>query len=346
MNGITPSTITPLQMLKLLWLLCFVALALGPDTLLGPIAQTDSKEILRIAAGEFEGEATKSYANTGRFFALLGPLTLPFILGLGLTTVSLFIVPLRTYGVLGMAAFLSFPAILMGMIRPQKELIVALVVLCSYLVARKPGLSLPLKAIIITAIYGIYAALFRDYYFIIAAAFLGTLIFIHVNVGIRLVLVLLFILLLFLLPDYVFMETQGMRDKVNMYRELGAPGHRSFFNNPLPANSLGNFLYNYAYAFLRLNIPVVFEAGPKEFFLLLNTILYSVIAFFGFKARTVEGKLLTSLFLGHILTLVIFEPDLGSYLRHTSSVFLYLVPGLIMLDRQWSKIHIHHSTYE
>ena len=42
-----------------------------------------------------------------------------------------------------------------------------------------------------------------------------------------------------------------------------------------------------------------------------------------------------ALFCAHMLVLNIFEPDLGSYLRHLSTALLFLAPSLAMWDRQW-----------
>jgi hypothetical protein len=135
-------------------------------------------------------------------------------------------------------------------------------------------------------------------------------------------------------PSELFELLQGPRDYINLLRmATTVVGVQSAFNNPLPPDSLGNFLVNYGYAFARLNLPVLFQLRMQEVFLLSVTMTTFLLIWFGLRQGGPKERACALLVLAHALTLNLFEPDLGSYLRHLTSATIYLAPVLALLDR-------------
>ena len=135
-------------------------------------------------------------------------------------------------------------------------------------------------------------------------------------------------------PPWLFEVLQGPRDAVNLVRMATMTvGTQSAFMNPLPPDSLGNFLVNYGYAFARLNLPVLFQVRMQEVFLLSVVLVTFTLILYGLRHGGPKERACALLVLAHALTLNLFEPDLGSYLRHLTSATIYLAPVLSLLDR-------------
>jgi hypothetical protein len=90
--------------------------------------------------------------------------------------------------------------------------------------------------------------------------------------------------------------------------------------------NLMNFIINYIYALLVLALPVLVFGGFVD---IVPTVLLIVIFYIGYRLYSVSSKDnfrdIYALFLAHYFVLVIFEPDVGSYMRHMTSVALYLL---------------------
>src|SRR5690606_16251863 len=135
-------------------------------------------------------------------------------------------------------------------------------------------------------------------------------------------------------------ELGEARDIVNRGRQWSNfAGSRSAFMNLVPTRDAFDFLVNYFYAVLRLNLPILFNPAPQEVFLMLNVGIYGWLAYIGCSVRDPAVRFPVVLFISHVLVLTIFEPDLGSYLRHLSSVFIYLLPALSFWD--WQRMPQH-----
>jgi hypothetical protein len=114
-------------------------------------------------------------------------------------------------------------------------------------------------------------------------------------------------------------------------------GSRTVFYNLLPSDNIFNFIINYFYAIFRLNFAFILSPKPQELFLALNLGVYFFLTLIGIRAADARVRLPTLLFVAHFGVMMLFEPDLGSYLRHTSSVLLYLVPALTLWDARQRK---------
>jgi hypothetical protein len=107
---------------------------------------------------------------------------------------------------------------------------------------------------------------------------------------------------------------------------------RTAFFNPFQPDNVFGFVGNYGYAFLRLHFPIFWDLTPNEWILFLNVIIYAGLVKYGLRHLSGSRRLLAMLFLAHVTVLIFFEPDLGSYFRHFSSVFLYLLPAFALRE--------------
>src|SRR5690606_3606486 len=120
---------------------------------------------------------------------------------------------------------------------------------------------------------------FRQYYLLIAGVFVALTFFIISNWYLRLVLFLLGCAAFMLLPDSYFYELGNARDHVNRIRSWSdSAGYRTAFFNLVPSDSAINFIINYFYGALRLNLPIFFCQGIKELFLIINLGVYAYLA--------------------------------------------------------------------
>jgi hypothetical protein len=279
-----------------------------------------------------------SYGGTARLLGLIPDTLLQIsILLLGLVMIVFF-----GRGVLtvrgGITAFILLtPLLLMGLLQPQKEVIVAAMSLAVLLTACKSKKAWP-SLVILVELYAAYGLFVRPYYLLILPV-CGVLYALPCWPQWFKVLVMgCAFCALWLVPPEVFTSLQGVRDDNNFDRILGELGNRTFFFNPFsPEHPLG-FLGNYAYAALRLNLPVLFSFQPQEIFLSLTSLLYGALVYAQLAWGNWRARLMGCLFLAHLMVLWLFEPDLGSYLRHASSAVAYLWPGLVLWQKRWVKL--------
>lgn len=200
----------------------------------------------------------------------------------------------------------------------QKDLLLAPFVIAAAVIILKPWPA-AIKVCLILLTYTVYAMVFRQYFALISFAFLLIFIF-RQGGGLKYALIFFVPVALMVIPTDVFNTLQEPRDVVNITRTLrsGANVSRTMFLNPLPPENALNFLVNYGYAVVRLNIPILFSLNPKDFFLFVNISIYLLCLFWGYKNGDGKVKLSCDLFLSHFLILMLFEPDLGSYARHIS----------------------------
>src|SRR5690606_18697377 len=118
-------------------------------------------------------------------------------------------------------------------------------------------------------------------------------------------------------PSDVFWQLQSPRDMINQTRVFDTvEGVRTAFFNPYSPTNAVNFVLNYAYAVVRLNLAPLFDFGVRSLYLAAYVGLCVFLVTYGLRSRREEVRLPALLFMAHFLVLAIFEPDLGSYLRH------------------------------
>ncbi|WP_146063635.1 hypothetical protein [Acinetobacter soli] len=217
----------------------------------------------------------------------------------------------------------------------QKDLILVLFVLPVYYIIQS-GKSFLNKVFIICAIYLFYAVVFRNYYFLITFFFIFILFFKKSNLYIRFLSLMAILIVIFILPDNIYYKLQSARDIVNEYRiGVNMDGNRTAFNNPLPPNSLINFIINYVYAIIRLNFGFFFTFGIKDIFFVIYPLIYYYYTFKELYRNNSNNFLAAALILSHAIVYFLFEPDTGSYARHLASTLPYLA---IIINSRINKI--------
>ncbi len=281
-------------------------------------------------------EAGAHYATALVFHAIPRSLLIPAVFAIGAVCVLLIYGRNVHPGTLLLCVLLLLP-VLLFLSRPSKEVVLSPLtfLVLSLFCLRIGGLG---RVLAVSACYLAYAYLVREYFVIITAVFAGLMLLAHLPWRWGLVLCLLGLVGLSFAPPWLFEVLQGPRDLINLLRVgISSVGTNSAFMNPLPPDSLPNFIYNYGYALIRLNLPVFFEVRPQEILLLVVALTTFGLVGFGVRFGGAKERACALLVLAHALTLTLFEPDLGSYLRHLTSATIYLAPVLALLDRSLTR---------
>ncbi len=242
----------------------------------------------------------------------------------------------RTLRGIGLQVLVLAPLILLCMMAPTKETFVAALALLVYRAVQRftSGRSF---VIVVALLYGLYGGFIRHYFLLILVAFLGILAVLKTPRSVRWLYLPAGLIVLLLLPDTVFTALQGTRDQVNFRIGFGSKNLvRTFFTNPFPPDNALHFLANYGYAFVRLHLPFLFDLSVNEAVLFVNVLIYGWLLAGGIKGLCGPPRLMCLLFLAHISVLILFEPDVGSYFRHFSSVLLYLAPAWVLREERYA----------
>lgn len=236
----------------------------------------------------------------------------------------------RSYKALALVILVFPPLMVLTLLVPSKETIVVLLALGVLCISKRfSGISL-IAAILI--LYGTYGATVRSYYLLIATAFVFLLVLRRLSPGLRILCATAFFGILLVVPGDIFYALQGTRDTTNLAASyVMASDNRTAFFNPYATDTASGFLANYVYAALLLNMPFIKFLSLSELVLFVNILLYGTAMVAGLRSTSTQTRLLSTLFASHILVLWLFEPDLGSYFRHFSSAFPYLIPALAEL---------------
>jgi hypothetical protein len=141
-------------------------------------------------------------------------------------------------------------------------------------------------------------------------------------------------ILIMLIPNETYHILQGARDASVTYLKYTSPHVvRTLIESPFPPTGLLNFLLNYMYAFLVCVFPLLIDRTPKELILIIFNLACAFLLVVGLRSKNHAACSLSRLFLAHFIVLLLFEPDLGSYLRHLSNAVLYLVSSMLALEK-------------
>jgi hypothetical protein len=225
----------------------------------------------------------------------------------------------------------------LSLVRPQKELLVFLLTaVCVWIINR---VKTERAALIWTVLaYAIYLAVsLRPYYVLIIGAMLFLTLFVRRSAGGKLGILLVVFLLGFLIPNSLLEMLRLLRDAINDLRVLypDLPGNRTAFSNPLVGAGWIGFVGNYVYAAIRLNLPLLFSVTPSELALNIFSLTWFYAMAKGYRTRDWRARFMVRLIMSHLLVMWIFEPDLGSYLRHFSSLILYLSPIFAAIESKY-----------
>lgn len=294
-----------------------------------PFATKDSETVIGIAEGRISTAEANSYTATAKIYASMGPV-LRFLLMELLALSFIWYILRHSKNAINtiILALLIFPATIFFLSQFNKDLILIPFIIASAFVMSKP-VRFIYRVLIIFTIYITYAILFREYYYLIAFFFIAILLWRKIGIRLRIVVLPILVIALINTPPSVFQNLQQPRDDVNITRiSKGADGGaRTAFLNPSKPDSVPHFLENYVYAGYRLNLAILHELSPQTVILtiLLGFYWWSFTRLF--KSQASSDHLACTLFLSHVIVLTLFEPDLGSYLRHISSTLPFVAYG-------------------
>ncbi|NTU76801.1 MAG: hypothetical protein HGA90_03160 [Alphaproteobacteria bacterium] len=312
------------------WLIYFFVRDVFPEK-----ALTDAAFIQEAINGTARYQPTSGYAVA---VAMYGALPLPvtnalvgIFNGYVLFRLTSYV---RTFRGMVLMVPILLPMILLGMQAPTKETLVFGIAL--FVAWRARCAKTEVGFIVwLLAIYSVYGAFAREYYLLILLCFMAYFVILKTTPVLRWLYLLPLFLILLLLPEEAYRTLGSTRDIVNFYYGFGRSIMvRTFFNNPFPADNMLHFLGNYFYATAMLNFPFLMDITPKEVLLFFNVVFYGWLAATGIKRLQGSVRLLPLLFLSHITVQMIFEPDLGSYFRHFSSIFFYLMPTFVLMENK------------
>ncbi|WP_175917330.1 hypothetical protein [Burkholderia pyrrocinia] len=282
----------------------------------------DAEKIQSQISGSSSYDGT-SFDAVAKLYAMLGiGGTHAFTAAVGALFICLMIAQGRRIGSLAASLVLLVPCVFFNLFVASKDTLVVLIAIVLARVAqRRPALVAIAAAVVL---YGAYAAIVRSYFALILVIALAVLLFRRGTWRRRTLLTLAAPLVLVLLPNDAYYLLLHPRDMAADYLAYGSPyGARTSFHNPVAPTSFLAFCIDYLYATLRLNLPVLFSPGPKE--IAMQGFVWIALAAVWRRTRG-ESQLacdvLASLVIGHVAVSMLFEPDLGSYTRHLSSVSL------------------------
>ncbi|MET3631996.1 hypothetical protein [Burkholderia sp. 572] len=313
--------------------LLYVGVYVNARTLLPEFIFRDADKIqTQIGGGStYDGS---SFDAVGKLYQALGDAgTAVFVVGLGVVAIWLALRETRRLGALVVYLALLAPCLFFNLFVASKDTIVVAMSIAVLAAARLRGTARPM--LIAAALYLGYAATIRSYFALILAIALAAWVYRRVSTLPRVAGVLLLVAVLVALPNVVYTLLQQPRDLAVDYLVYSSPfGARTSFYNPFPPDSFVHFVGNYAYSLVRLNMPVLFSFDPKGLAMQALIALFLCAAWQRLPARQAgndaaapsrDGELLACLMLGHVAVSMLFEPDLGSYLRHLSSVAPFAV---------------------
>lgn len=294
-----------------------------------PSQENDANTITRLSVSVDDVDAFDGYAAMAFIYSITNDISRYFIV---ISIAFLFILQClkwcRGMISISIASFLCLSPILLFLCFFVKDTIYLVFMLLSLAILTKlRGTALAVLASAV--LLAIYALIFRQYFLIVGAAFIGLVLFKSMNWPQRAIIMLLLPIAALAIPNEVYITLQEPRDIVNQYRiGFTGSGTRTAFINYMRPDGLYSFVVNYGYAFIRLNFPIFFGAGAKELFLMVNVFIYGTLAWIACRSADPRVWRPAMLFVAHFLTLLLFEPDLGSYLRHIGTSLPLLAPAL------------------
>lgn len=159
----------------------------------------------------------------------------------------------------------------------------------------------------------IYAVFFRQYWFIVA--FWAFILSLQKKPRIRKQIVILFLFSIAIIIGYNFYQHGQITDQrflVNVNRSTDQHAN-SMLNNLLPNDGIFSDIINWCYLLLTLIIPIQGLASPN---MLVYYFWIWLILFFIVKNNKLIDVKIMMLLLGYLAVQAMFEPDLGSTLRH------------------------------
>lgn len=279
---------------------------------------------------------SQSYLNAAAFFRLFFPIS-PYQIAFVVGAFYIYLFFLRCGDALSGVAAAAFliPPLLLCLPFPQKDTISILGIAIVVFLVKKHHRPLH-TFMVIFFIYVAIAVWIRPYYMLAwLLALLGWIIW-RGGIELRIMVIGSIIVGMMCLAAGIlgdgYLAPQLHRDLVNLHRiSATAGGHRTAFNNPMTPDAFDNFLINYAYAVIVLNVPIVYIFDERSMLASIYICGCILLGIENFRKGGASAKIMSMLFFAHMAVLALFEPDIGSYLRHLSPLVIYLLPGLKLM---------------
>lgn len=286
---------------------------------------------------------SSTYQNTSfdavaKFYSSLGQTgTTIFVVLIGAVLIFTMVGYSKRLGALMINIFLLAPCVFFNLFVASKDTLVVLIALLLVAAARR--WSAWKVAMVAAILYVGYATTVRTYFLLILAVAVAAWLFRAASLRGRMIITLILLIGLLALPSQAYYALLHPRDMAVDYLVAGSPfGARTGFYNLFPPESFTSFCADYLYAIMKLHVPVLFFPGPKE---LVMTCLMGIIlvAIFRKMPESSSGKaaaieILACIVIGHMAVSMLFEPDLGSYTRHLTSVVVFAAWRLSSLSRE------------
>ena len=291
----------------------------------------DSAKILEIINYGGAGDYDNSFAITAMLFGIIGNNNLD-VFTCVVSALFLFFAThdIRRAGDFFSRLLLIAPCIMLNMFAPSKETVVLIMTMFITLSAIYFRTSKAITFGAFLLLYAVYGIFVRQYYLLIVGVFFLVYFLWRRPLKYHIAAAILVVAAIMAAPSSILQTLQSPRDTSNAYAEqIGSDNRTAFTNIASPASGAG-FLVNYGYAATVLITPVLYFQTPSDFFMQL---MIGAMLLILYRARKrakrgfdrFEYRFFASLFIAHILVQLIFEPDLGSFTRHLTSVMLYLV---------------------
>lgn len=186
-----------------------------------------------------------------------------------------------------------------------------------------------------------YALLFRNYYCIIGLIFITRYLIAFLNElfekKIILILGSLVTFFVFLVFKHqvlgILDRLVNIRNHLSLFRMGSDSAMSAFVNHDYTNYTTINFLMNYIVSAFHMLFPWVFYLNFKSLVLFILNLVTFNLCYLQLRSSSFKQRALAWLFLSHFFTSVIFEPDLGSYIRHQSVFMFVIIFPLIDNDR-------------
>ncbi len=323
-------SLTQCRLYRLFWMLAYVGLFAMKDSLPDRFGRDAETLAEMVQTGNFD---EGSYGAMAAIYSYVPAPLLPF-LPLAICLPSLWIIMgyVRSYAIMMLLPILMLPYLIMNFMNPTKETLVALMALIIYRISQSHLSTFKATGLIIL-IYGAYAAGVRSYYAMILAFFLGFLMVKHLPRAFTVVGIVIVLGVMAFLPASVYEAIQGPRDEAALYMSRMSEYVRTFFFNLMEPQDMLSFFVNTFWGVLVMYMPLFIAQSFNEVLMMINVYCYTGMVIALLRYRKGAAQLPAYLFLGHVLTQAQFEPDLGSYVRHFSSILTMLAPGMYFMFR-------------
>jgi hypothetical protein len=311
----------------------------------------DSDTIALVARGEMHIDDDQSFENVAILYRAVGLAHAPLIAGLiGFGAFVLVMQAIATrelapaYG--PTAAALVVVALVPGAVylgQYSKDILVLGITAMALIKAASWRVE-----VVIVGTMLLYATVFRNYWFLAIALYVGLRLVMHRPVRLsRILLVMVAVLgvLAFLFPVFAGIEMSDTRDIVNSVRE-GSVDAQTAITGALPlAGPIGAWMNTVlVLVTLAVPLPLLLTGSPIHallavfFVVLWWTFLRSAASIVSEPGGDPRGRRAVALVLSFALVQSIFEPDYGSYIRHLTPL-LPLMLGAVAWGRIGTPAH-------